>query len=81
MAMISRSLKYEDSKNRLLLSADVFSYILFCFVLNPIEKLLGEDPNIDFSSDTFRTWADFAKRYRGIASKHMMRLWDYENFN
>ena len=43
MAVISRFWKYEDGKNRLLFTADFFSYVLFCFVLRPIEMVLGED--------------------------------------
>jgi hypothetical protein len=78
---ISRSLKYEDSKNRLLLSADIFSYLIYCYLLYPIESRLGFSENIDFSSDSFTVWSKLASRQKAVMDECVLRLWDYSDFN
>ena len=73
--------QHEDGKARLLLTADMWHYIIYTLVLDSAEANLAMDGRGHYPTNLAGSWAEGPIRARRLNGDYALRLFDYEDFN
>ena len=79
--VVSAARKFEDGKQRLLLTLDTLHYVIYAMVLHITEPAISKHKLIDHAATAWKGYGDFAHRVPSRKANRFMRLFDFADFN